>query len=356
VIWLVWRQFRVQVAVVFGLVGVIAVVLAVTGPNLVHLYDTTVATCQAHGDCSAVTNAFTRDDGFLQKLGTVLTTIVAALLGMFWGAPLVARELETGSYRLAWTQSATRTRWLAVKLGLLGLASVLVAGLLSLMVTWWSSPIDRVTMNLYSTFDQRGIVAIGYAAFAFVLGVTAGVLIRRTLPAMAATLVAFVAVRLSFSAFIRPHLIAPIRDVTPINPMVMGFGSFNGGAPMLLPNPPNLPNAWIYTTEIVTRSGHALTAPQLAHACPNLVALGPGGGASGSSGLSAQRSVRPAPAAMQQALHNCVAKLSTTYHQVTTYQPSSRYWDFQGLETAVYVALALVLGAACFWWVRHRLA
>jgi ABC-type transport system involved in multi-copper enzyme maturation permease subunit len=352
VIWLTWRQFRMQVAVVFGIVAVIAVALAVTGPNLVHLYDTTVATCSAHGDCSAVTNAFTSHDGFLQKLGAVLTTVVGALIGMFWGAPLVARELETGTYRLAWTQSATRARWLAVKLGLLGLASVLVAGLLSLMVTWWSSPIDRVTMNLYSTFDQRGIVAVGYAAFAFALGVTAGVLIRRTLPAMAATLVAFVAVRLSFTIFLRPHLIAPIHDVTPMNPMVMGFGIFNGGAPMLLPNPPNLPNAWLYSVQIVDNADHALTPQVLADSCPSLVALGPRGGPPIGP---AHRAVLPAPAALQQALHTCVAKLSTTYHEVTTYQPSSRYWTFQGLETAIYVALAVVLGAGCFWWVRHRL-
>jgi len=38
-----------------------------------------------------------------------------ALLGIFWGAPLIARELETGTCRLAWNQSVTRTRWLTVK-------------------------------------------------------------------------------------------------------------------------------------------------------------------------------------------------------------------------------------------------
>jgi hypothetical protein len=353
VIWLAWRQFRVQAAAVFGIVVAVAVALAVTGPNLVHIYDTTVATCSTHGDCSAVTNAFTGSDRFLQKLGAVLTTVVAALIGMFWGAPLVARELETGTYRLAWTQSATRTRWLVMRIGLLGLASVLVAGLLSLMVTWWSSPIDRVNMNLYSTFDQRGIVAVGYAAFAFALGVTAGVLTRRTLPAMAATLVAFVAVRLTFNAWIRPRLMSPIRLATPINPMVLGFGKINGGPTMLLPSPPNLPNAWLYTTEIVDKSGSALTPQELAHTCPGLTALGPPGG--GAQAVSGRKVALPTPAAMQQALHTCVAKLSTTFHQATTYQPSSRYWTFQGLETAIYVALALLLGAVCFWWVRHRL-
>lgn len=102
------------------------------------------------------------------------------ILGIFWGAPLLAREVETGTFRLAWTQSVTRTRWLAIKLAVIALTSMALAGLLALMLTWWASPIDTVNMNRFApgVFDQRGIVAIGYAAFAFALGVTAGVLIE----------------------------------------------------------------------------------------------------------------------------------------------------------------------------------
>jgi hypothetical protein len=347
-----WMQFRTQAMVGIGGLVVVAVVLAVTGPHLVHLFDANVAACAAHGDCPIAIPSFLRNDHGLQIGLDALVVVVPGAIGVFWGAPLVARELETGTYRLAWTQSVTRTRWLAVKLGVVGLAGMVVAGLLSLAVTWWSSPIDRANLGVFIPFDQRDLVPVGYAAFAFALGATAGTLLRRTVPAMAATLVAFVAVRLSFTIFLRPHLIAPIHDVTPMNPMVMGFGIFNGGAPMLLPNPPNLPNAWLYSVQIVDNADHALTPQVLADACPSLVALGPGGGPPIGP---AHRAVLPAPAALQQALHTCVAKLSTTYHEVTTYQPSSRYWTFQGLETAIYVALAVVLGAGCFWWVRHRL-
>ncbi len=85
----------------------------------------------------------TGHDVVLYLLGVAVLYVVPALIGIFWGAPLVARELETGTFRLAWNQSVTRTRWLAVKLGLIGLASMAAAGLFSLMVTWWSSPIDQ---------------------------------------------------------------------------------------------------------------------------------------------------------------------------------------------------------------------
>jgi hypothetical protein len=106
-------QFRIQAAIAFGALVVIAVVLTVTGPHLVNLYDTTVVPCSAHNDCSAATTALSDTDGPIQGFLTVLLLAVPALIGMFWGAPLVAREFETGTYRLAWTQGVTRTRWLA---------------------------------------------------------------------------------------------------------------------------------------------------------------------------------------------------------------------------------------------------
>ena len=70
----------------------------------------------------------------LQIALNTLVLVVPVLIGMFWGAPLIARELETGTFRLAWTQSVSRVRWLLVKLGLVGLAAIVVAGGLSLHV------------------------------------------------------------------------------------------------------------------------------------------------------------------------------------------------------------------------------
>ena len=119
------------------------------------------------------------------------------------------------------------------------------------MATWWSSPIDRVNLNLFGVFDQRDLAPVGYAAFAFVLGVTAGVLIRRTLPAMAATLVVFVAWRVAFNHFVRPHLIAPVVRNT--HSSSVATGSSNGGPFTLIPNPPALPNAWTISILSATR-------------------------------------------------------------------------------------------------------
>ena len=315
-------QFRTQAAVALGALAVLAVVLGLTGPHLVHLYNTTVATCGAHGDCASATAMFLSTDRLLQDLGNVVIAL-PAIVGIFWGAPLVARELETGTHRLVWTQSVTRTRWIAVKLGLVGFASIAVAGLFTLMMTWWSSPLDLVNGNRFtSVFDQRGIVPMGYAAFAFALGVLAGVLIRRTLPAMATALGGFVFVRVAVTFWVRPHLETAVH-ATSVLRMTSGmdFNQTNNG-PLSITG--GHPGAWVFSDRIVDGAGHAVGGNVLSQgAC-----------------LQSRSSVA------------CIGKL----REVLVYQPASRYWAFQSFEMAIFLGLAIVCGAACYWWMRRRVS
>jgi hypothetical protein len=348
VTWLSWRQFRGQAYVALGLLAVVALTFAVTGPGMAHYYSTTVATCASRGDCDVVTNALTDKHRFLQNLSLV-SLLVPALIGIFWGAPLVARELEGGTFRLAWTQSVTRTRWLAVKIAVVGLASVLAVGLLSLLITWWSSPLDRVQLNRLQPdiFSERGIVPIGYAAFAFTIGLTVGVLVRRTLPAMAATFFAFIAVRVGFTLWVRPHLLSPKHRVTALTDGPIGFGRMSSSGPMSLhADGPRLPNAWVTSTEIVNSAGQKLTSDVVASTCPGLAQGLPRPPADGAP-------VR-VPEGGKDLIRECVAKISQQYHVVTTYQPANRFWTFQWMETGIFLALSLLLAGFCFWWVRRR--
>jgi hypothetical protein len=131
----------------------------------------------------------------------------------------------------------------------------------------------------------------------------------------------------------------------------MGYGSTGSGPDNLFPGTPHIPNAWIYTTRIVDAAGHALNPQYLKEACP-LVGTGPPPPGPGPG--SGQSFKTQAPAAAQTALHDCVTKLSATYHLVVTYQPANRYWTFQWLETAIFAALALAAAVGCFWWVTRR--
>ena len=331
-IWLTWRQFRVQTLVAAGALALLALAFAVTGPQLVHLYDTTVATCRAQHDCQIAMNALGSKDNLLQDLARLVMLVVPALIGIFWGAPLIARELEAGTQRLAWTQSVTRGRWVAVKLGLVGLASMATAGLLSLMVTWWSSPFDRIGAGRLdpAIFGERGIAPVGYAAFAFALGVTAGMLIRRTVPAMAVTLAVFAAVQAAFELRVRFHLMPPLRLASALNVgwvTQLGSGGPAGPGSLFVGVSPTLPGAWIGSSQVTTAAGQANLGPM------------------------------PPPCGPNSAYSACVAAIGRMHlRQVVIYQPGSRFWAFQWYETAIYLALAAVLAGFCVWWVRRRLS
>jgi ABC-type transport system involved in multi-copper enzyme maturation permease subunit len=344
-------QFRIQALIAIAALAIVAVILLITGPHLVYLYDTTVAACKAPADCSSVNRDFVANDNVLQIVVGTLLLLAPALIGIFWGAPLIARELESGTYRLAWTQSVTRTRWLAVKLGLAGLAGVAVGGLLSLLVTWWFSPIDTVNANRFTpgVFDERDVVAIGYAAFAFALGVTAGLLIRRVLPAMAATLVVFAAARLATLYLVRPYLIAPVKAGMALSSASgLGFGPSASGETFQA-DPPTIRSALVISSQVVDSAGQVATDQRLhqflVSACPNIVAP-----------VVAPTANATREPANQATFQDCITHLSNQFHLAVTYQPANRYWTFQWYETAIFVGVALVLAGFCFWWIRNRLS
>jgi ABC-2 family transporter protein len=329
-----WLRFRPQAAIALGVLVIVAAILALTGFHLAAVYDATVAGCPRRGDCAAVLQAFPpAPDRTVWALMDALVTAAPGLIGIFWGAPLVAREFETGTFRLAWTQGISRTRWLAVKLGVVGALSMIVAGLLSALVTWWSSPIeqasllDRITPG---SFHAGGIVPVGYAAFAFALGVTAGLLIRRTLPAMAVTLIIFAAVQLAVPIWVRPQLIPPVTTTSALDlASVVGWGATNAGRPgggnLFIASQPSVPGAWLLSSEIVTPAGRPATTEPATPAC--------GGDAT------------------MQSCQDYVAGLRL--RQEVTYQPASRYWPLQWYETAIYLAAALLLSGLCLLRIRR---
>ena len=146
-IWLTWRQFRTQAVVAAAALAVLAVVLLITGLHVAHAYDASQVTgCGAHHDCTNAAQNYIqslKDNPLIfltYYIGLVLVYLVPAIVGAFWGAPLVARELETGTLAMVWNQSVSRSRWLATKLVVLGLSGMAAAGLLSWIMSWWIGP------------------------------------------------------------------------------------------------------------------------------------------------------------------------------------------------------------------------
>jgi ABC-type transport system involved in multi-copper enzyme maturation permease subunit len=342
-IWLTWRQFRGGAVMMAAALAVLAAILGLTGPGLADEYSTGIAACTAQsGGCSAFVVRFF-DDNLIPLLAvTAVVLVLPALIGIFWGAPLIARELEAGTHRLVWNQSITRTRWLAVKFGLTGLAAMIAAGLGSLAVTWWSSPIDKAATELPRMeplmFAARGIVPIGYAAFAFALGVTVGMLVRRTLPAMAITLAIFVAGQIAMPLLVRPHLLPPTRSTMELTESnIDGFRWDESGEVLQVWSDAGPADAWVLSSHSVDPSGHAVDTISM----------------SSSSGPCAPPAGRPDEGTVTACLDE-IQRLG--YRQEATYHPSSRFWPFQWYETGIYTALALGLAGFCFWRIRRRLS
>ncbi len=311
--WVAWRQFRTQAIVVFGGLAVLAVATVVTGLQLRQWTDG----CTPSDSCLALTEDAYGRFGWMQVLLRGGALVLPAVTGMFCAAPLVARELETGTFRVAWTQSVSRSRWLAVKVLVVGTATLLASGLMSWMTTWWFGPSNRAEADKFvpTVFGTEDVVVLGYAAFAFAVGLTAGLLVRKVLSAMATTLGVYVAARLLVMMAIRPRFASPLTVTSTLQ-----AGPTAGSLTTSLDIPDG---SWVFGSQIFDPSGRLVRPP-----------------------------LRFGPEDACFAAKTCL----NGYLHRSLYQPWSRYWPFQWTETGLFAVLALVLIGFCFWWITgHRL-
>jgi hypothetical protein len=309
-IWLSWRQFRVQ-----ALVAAVALILLLS--FLVMLG----RRIRGGGHSGAELQEQFQSQIYLLDAVLLLTP---ALIGLFWGAPLVARELETGTHRLAWNQSVTRRRWLAVKVLIVGLAALMAGALVSASLTWAASPLDRFTEDRFSTifFGTRNLAPVAYGIFALVLGVVIGLLLRRTVPAMALTLLLLVVTQALTPNVVRPHLMPAEHMSAPVTAEVVRHLSFLGQQPEI--SGLKVPGAWVISTSELRTADGARVAQEAYGTC-------------------VAGSFDKAP--------DCLGALNL--HVDVEYQPAGRYWTFQWLESGLYLGLALLLAALGMWRIRR---
>jgi hypothetical protein len=315
-IWVTWRQHRNQALYGLGALAVLSLLLLLTGLHMASVFrDSGLSSCQSdQGECPLLASAFSNRFRAMEAIG-VLLMVLPLFAGVFWGAPLVARELEQGTHRLAWTQSITRTRWITTKLTAILLATTASAAALTATVSWWFEPLANSDVGQMQpvAFDVQGIAPVAYTAFAVTLGVAAGALTRKTLPAMGATLAAFTAIRVSVLELARPNYQSALSDDQGIN----------------LNHPGSVDRAglhdWILSQGTVDRAGHSVNS--LPALCPTHGSL---------------------------TVPQCLLAHGVHVHE--TWQPANRFWLFQSIEAAIFIAMALALAALSVWWVRRRIA
>jgi len=321
--WLVWRQYRAQATITSVLLAAAAAVILADGFQIASHWHSIRVTCSGNSAC--LQQHVPLVSGLVSDLPYV-SLIVPVVLGMLCGAPLVAHELESRTIDFAWTQSVTRTRWLTVKAGWLLLAAAACGAAIAALTTWWSGPGNALQADAFAPgqFDTQGIVPIGYAVFAMALGIAAGTVARRTLPAIAVVLGGFIGLRLVISDFLRQHYMTAVTTYYHVT------GSFT---------PPG--QAWVLAQGAVSRTGVVVPQgwgdlyPALPAACRRLLPTAP----TGQSGWL-------------NAVLSCMQ--AHGWRGFATYQPASRYWPFQGIETGIYLLLAAALIAVTFAIVRRR--
>jgi hypothetical protein len=339
--YLIWRQYRLQWAIALALLAAIAALMLIDGLHEAAQWHALQVACAGAGAAATAGHG----GGCLGQFNVsmvgndmrVLSALVPAILGILWGAPLIAHELETGTSTFALTQGITRTRWLVSKVGFLLLSAAIWAGVISALITWWSGPENAQRADQFQAnyFDTQAILPIGYAVLAMALGITAGVLFRRTLPAIAVTLAGFIGIRVWFGDQIRYHLLPAVTTYTSLaNTWSPGGISVSQGS-NLVNGAGQQVNGSQFAPMLFVPSGNGIPTDAIPAACHQYVP-----------------SVIPAGGDASPALLSCLTKEG--FRNWFSYQPGSRYWAFQGLETGIYLLIAAALLAVAFYVIRRR--
>ena len=278
--WIAWRVQRLQFLTAAGGVLVIGLWLTVSG----HFGDSYWSQATIKGDIFAL-------------------TALPGLFGLVLGASLVGEEVNNKTNRLVWSQSISRTRWLSSKLAVGTVVVVVLTAVLVPILNWWTGAVNLGLDIQPKLFDITGVVVVGYALFAFMLGVTLGAIIQRPAWAFAAGVPVFGFIRLAVgglrSMLTSPAiLIQPFQEAPP-NGWVLQSGYLPIGRTSPAPG-----RSW---------SGYA----QQVDSCFNRV-----------SSFAGQ-------------VHCAIV---AHVHWVWEYQSESHYWPLQWTETAIFVGLA----CACF--------
>jgi len=315
--WLAWRQQRTEALLIALAIALLALLLIPIGIHMANVYDNDhIAACITSDSesCNALLMNFQDQFHGITSLFNWLQ-LLPGILGALLAAPLVL-ELEQGTYRLAWTQSISRRRWLLTKLAVLAAGLLIASALLSVLLTWWRQPLDELQGRFEeNSFSFEGVVPYAYILFAAALALAAGVVLRRVAASFAIALIGFFTARFFITDRLRPHFMDPIVTRLKDSP---AQGKFH--------------DAWVLNgPSLVDKNGNR-PSRELVSQC-----IG-----TGQKPLSG-----PVPLA-----HDCLEKLGL-YTRIE-YHPASRFWTFQWIEAGIYLGLAAALACFAVWWVLKR--
>ncbi|MGW7412628.1 ABC transporter permease [Streptomyces sp. NPDC054863] len=291
--WVAARQHRTT-AKVFTIVVLVSALL-VTG-LLIVLLGTDPKGSVSQGADSGLS--------FLLHRAITPLALLPALVGAFVAGPLVARELETGTYSWLWTQSFSPARWLAAKLALA--TAVTLSGTTVLVLAFRSARNSlehgAMAFSWYgSAYEMLGPVAVAQCALGIGVGTLVGLLVRRTVPAMVVTGLIVVVIQSAFVLWLR-ELLWPVQSLVSQKPIDVV----------------NTVGVWDFAEGMLTSSGTRI---------PSQTCWGPEG--------------------VGMTFEQCMAgKGGVTYF--ADVHPTSHFWPIQLVETGILLAVAAIAVTVAF--------
>jgi ABC-2 family transporter protein len=328
-----WRQHRITLAGVAVLLGALAVWLGIAGTSVHHAWDAATACHPASSPaCQDLASTFNATWSQM-SYPAIFLQLLPALIGAFAGAPVLARELETGTFRFAWTQGFGRWRWALAKLVMLAVAVTAAAGAFSVLLSWCYQPYlaaGNQALGIYgnsplvTVFSLREVTFPAWTLAIFATGALAGMLIRRVVPAIVASLAVYAGLAIAAAGLLRERYLSPLVTSSPSVPgtaWLLGQSWTKDGRFAFAGNPP---------ASLLNRFCNFAQSPG-----------GKGGGGGG-------------PSSSANPFAQCLAPHG--YTMLTSYQPASRFWPFQWIEGGWLLALSALLIAATIWLIHRRAA
>jgi len=321
-----WRQHHFALIGVAVLLAALAVWLWHAGTSVHNAYAAAIACHPASSAaCGSLVNNFdvSAENHFMGSKGPggVLLQLLPALIGAFVGAPVLARELETGTFRYAWTQGFGRWRWALAKLVLLAVVLAAATVAFGALVSWYYQPYSGAFYQdspFGNLFILREVTFPAWTLAVFAIGALAGMLIRRVVPAIVATLAVYAGLAFAAAAFLREHYVTPLATSN-MNISLPGAST-----------------AWIID-QWSTKGGN------FAFAGNPPISL-----------INQYCSSVPPDKIGPLGFAPCLAQHG--YTMWTSYQPASRFWPFQWIEGGWLLVLSALLIAVTVWLVQRRAA
>jgi hypothetical protein len=261
--------------------------------------------------CADIVSTFEQSYGTPATLLMLLLVLTPLVVGILVGAPLVAREVEQGTYLLAWTQGITRQQWVVVKVVAILAAALLASVCITVLVSWWRVPLDHLQSPLAPlTFDVEGLVPVASMLLALCLGIAAGTVFRRTILAIAVTIVVYMA------------LLLPTLDLRyyVVPSKTIAWDPFTQAAPAI----DHELGGWVISQGTLDHQGQVVPDITVNSTCNGV-----------------------------QDYTRCVHDHGWLHYDA--YLPTSRFWLLQGLEVGLWLGLAVALLTLTIWWVKYRL-